>query len=543
MSSPQERTLALCESATPHNKLKTWFRGYIPEHYKRLNIDMDEARELALKGVAVVNASFGEMTYFTQSLIVGACLFSKYKTITIVTTSQYGKSWTISMVAILLAKLQKKDVNIVAGKDDITKVIMKNVLSHLQSADDSIKKSLLEYRDKIDKLNSSVTKESLSFVSGGSISSGTLGSTSSDHKKSSSAIGRGGVYIHDEASLTSDDAFAEIGRRDFSNVDGERELLVQISNPHQKGQFYDKLVEENPPKDSLIIWMDVRTVLEEGRIPSIERVKESDFFKNDSTCQRYFLCELETDGDTSMFKNIQYKDIDSLMELQGFKWFIGLDSAYKGKDSIILTLTGINDMGQVLVADMYEMNKGKKWIDGVTSEYIIKSVLKVIDQFGVRMVCVDVGYGVWLVEGLAKHSYSHGFRVVGINFGAGTTPDRKKMSHFSAKYGSNMRAELHLDLQELMTSRKIWFTTPIAKILAPQMAAVRSINKSGGKIGIIPKDEIKHIIKHSPDELDSTLLSVHALLLYILNVGNDLPVYDKNYTNKVDNPNVKEQLS
>lgn len=438
-------------------------------------------------------------------------------------------------------KIAKKDVNIVAGKDDITKVIMKNVLSHLQTADDSIKKSLLEYRDKIDKLNSSVTKESLSFVSGGSISSGTLGSTSSDHKKSSSAIGRGGVYIHDEASLTSDDAFAEIGRRDFSNVDGERELLVQISNPHQKGQFYDKLVEENPPKDSLIIWMDVRTVLEEGRIPSIERVKESDFFKNDSTCQRYFLCELETDGDTSMFKNIQYKDIDSLMELQGFKWFIGLDSAYKGKDSIILTLTGINDMGQVLVADMYEMNKGKKWIDGVTSENIIKSVLKVIDQFGVRMICVDVGYGVWLVEGLAKHSYAHGFRVVGINFGAGTTPDRKKMSHFSAKYGSNMRAELHLDLQELMTSRKIWFTTPIAKILAPQMVAVRSINKSGGKIGIIPKDEIKHIIKHSPDELDSTLLSVHALLLYILNVGNDLPVYDKNYTNKVDNPNEKEQ--
>ena len=74
------------------------------------------------------------------------------------------------------------------------------------------------------------------------------------------------------------------------------------------------------------------------------------------------------------------------------------------------------------------------------------------------------------------------------------------------------------------------------------MVAVRSINKSGGKIGIIPKDEIKHIIKHSPDELDSTLLSVHALLLYILNVGNDLPVYDKNYTNKVDNPNEKEQL-
>lgn len=46
----------------------------------------------------------------------------------------------------------------------------------------------------------------------------------------------------------------------------------------------------------------------------------------------------------------------------------------------------------------------------------------IIEHFEVKGVCVDVGYGVYIVEGLAH--INGDFELHGINFGAGTTKER-----------------------------------------------------------------------------------------------------------------------
>lgn len=524
MNSLQEKVVKLCESAEPKENLEKWTRGYIPKHYKRISIEMSEAKRLARKGVVEAMTCFNTNLFFTQAVMFGAVIehleTHKYNTLTIVTTSQYGKSWLMGQIADWLAYKGEK-VKIAAGDEGTTGVIMGHVISHLQSAHQDIKANLVvENQDKIERLGTSVSKKKISCKNGGDIETVTLGATTNDPKKHNKAIGRGGNYIIDEAGLVPNEAYAEIGRREFSNVDGHKDLLIQISNPHREGMFYDKLTEETPSEDNLIIWMDVRTAMEENRITSIEQVTQSDFFREKSTLQRYLLCELENYSEEGMFSNIK---IDDSPILPGFTYFLGVDSAYKGKDNIEVCLACMDDRRRIRILDIITIKKGK-WVDGKTSEKILKEILKIQNSFHCRFICVDIGFGVYIVEGLAKKASD--FNVLGINFGSGTTKMRKEKSHYSAKYGANMRAEMYLDLQQLMDNDKVFFTTKIANLLRNQMRATKSTMKTGGKIAIISKDEIKAQIGHSPDELDSCVLAVHAIMLY--NMSGGIYVYTQN---------------
>lgn len=520
MNSVQSKVVALCDSVEPKENLKKWTRGYIPKHYKRLSINMDEAIELAKIGVTECATCFMTNPYFTQSLIFGAVASGKYNQLVIVTTSQYGKSWLMGQLGVWLG-YQGHKLRISAGTEATTEIIMDYVFEHARNSHPDIaQKIVLENGTKLDKLGKSTSKKKLSIGKEGMIEAITLGATSNDPKKSNKAIGRGQDYIIDEAGLVPNEAYAEIGRREFSNVDGKKDLLIQISNPHREGIFYDKLTQEHVPDDTLIVWMDVRTAIEEGRIKDKKQVIESDFFREKSTCQRYLLCELENYTDESMFNNIKINDapIES-----GYTYFLGIDSAYKGKDNIEVCLSAMDSYRNIRVLDIVSIKKGK-WVDGKTSEKILNDILKIQRRVNAKHICVDIGYGVYIVEGLAKKAVD--YTVLGVNFGAGTTKLRKENNHYSAKYGANLRAEMYLDLQQLMDAGKVTFTTKVAKMLSKQMQATKSTIKTGGKIAIIPKDEIKAKIGHSPDELDCCVLSIYSIMLYNMNGG--IYVYTQN---------------
>ena len=524
MNSLQERVVKLCESASPKKELTEWTRGYIPKHYKRLNISMEEAIRLAKMGVVEAMTCFNANMYFTQALMFGAVIehftTGKYNTLTIVTTSQYGKSYTMGQIADWIAYKGHK-VRIAAGDEGTTQVIMSHVIDHLQHAHQDIKNNLIvENQDKIERLGTSVSKKKISCKNGGDIETVTLGATTNDPKKHNKAIGRGENYIIDEAGLVPNEAYVEIGRREFSNVDGHKDLLVQISNPHREGMFYDSLTNENPLEDEIIIWMDVRTAIEEGRIRDTKQVIESAFFKEKSTLQRYLLCELENYSEESMFSNLKLDD--SPIEA-GCTFFLGIDSAYKGKDNIDVCLSCTNSYNKIRILDIISIKKGK-WVDGKTSEKILKDILKIQSKVHAKFICVDIGWGVYIVEGLAKKATD--FSVLGINFGGGTTKQRKERNHYSAKYGANMRAEMYLDLQQLMDAGKVTFTTKCANLLKNQLSATKSTIKTGGKVAIIAKDEIKAKIGHSPDELDCCVLAVHSIMLY--NMSGGIYVYTQN---------------
>lgn len=53
--------------------------------------------------------------------------------------------------------------------------------------------------------------------------------------------------------------------------------------------------------------------------------------------------------------------------------------------------------------------------------------------------------------------------------------------------------------------------------------------KTNGKKAVISKDLIKQEIGHSPDELDSCLLSIHACILYNMSGNGNISIYSEDF--------------
>ena len=492
-----------------HFDLQPWIIGYVPVWYKRLSCSWEEAFRLAKLGASRMAAAFGIKCFFSQSVIAGAILDDNYDEVIICLSSQYGKSWLMGHVALLRAYEGAKQY-IAAGSADKTQIIMSYTTASTQEASQEIKQALLMKPTELERLTTSVSKQKLAFANGGFVEPITLADAYQDNVAQNKAVGRGGDFIVDEAALVSDDTFAEMGRREFAKIDGTKYKSVLISNPHRPGIFYDKLTQDDPPERTLIIWADALTAVEEGRFPSKEAVFNSDFAKNKSTRRRYLLGVLDVDGG-GMF------DVPKIhperIEEEGTQHFLGIDSAYKGKDHICVADIAVDEHG-LRCEEIYVMQK-TEWIEGVTSQDIISDIVRIDRKLHVANVCVDTGYGVWLNEGLIQR----GVNSHGVNFSEAPTRARVKAGHYAAKNASNKRAEMHLDLQDLIENGKISFSEQAYQYIKGVIPYITCERTANGKIKIVEKAKVKAIIGKSPDELDAVLLGVQAAIQYL---GDDI---------------------
>lgn len=499
--------------ALQRNDCEPWIIGRRAKHYKRLSCSDEEAVRLAKLGASQIMAAYGTKLFFTQAVIAGAILSDDYDEVIIAISSQYGKSWLMGKVALLRAYNGAKQY-IAAGSADKTQIIMSYTTAATQEASPEIKRKLLMKPTELERLTTSVSKQKLAFADGGFVEPITLADAYNDNVAQNKAVGRGGDFIVDEAALVSDDTFAEMGRREFARIDGKKYKSILISNPHRPGTFYDKLTQENPPERTLIVWADALTAVEEERF-DIETVYNSEFAKNRSTRRRYLLCVLDADGG-GMFDTPKIcKEEDA--EGDYTQYFLGVDAAYKGKDNIEVTVTAVGG-GKIRPIYTHKIKK-PVWVDGVTSEDIIREIARIAYSYSASMICVDVGWGVWLVEGLARM----GLNVRGINFSEAPTRARVKANHYAAKEATNKRAEMHLDLQSLIEDQVIEMTEQVYDGIKSTLPYVTSQRKSSGKIQICPKEQIKAVIGHSPDELDSVLLSIHASILFLGDTAYAIP--------------------
>lgn len=484
--------------------LPKWVLGNIPHHYKGMSVNPKEAIRLAAIGQAKIKAYFGDNLYFTQAVIAGACLSCDYDTLIVVTPSQYGKSWLMGRIVAIRAFEQKTECYIAGGDADKTVIIQNYLFRALQDAAPEVKNSLnSESKDKLDKLATSVSKTKISFTDGGSIEPLSLGENYQGNISRNKAVGRGGDYFVDEAALISDDTYAELGRRDFKSIDGTKGLQVLISNPHNPGMFYEKLTDEYPDDRTLIIWMDALTAVEEGRTTA-EAVLHSDFAKNKSTRRRYLMCELDSTDD-SMFGEPQVYEGD---EGEYKQYFLGVDPAYKGKDTIEMATVSLDEEGMVRVEEIEKIDKSG-WVDGGTSEDVIRTVTKKARMEQVAMTCVDAGWGIWLIEGLVQR----GVAARGIHFGSSPSKFRSRNNDYAATNAARKRDEMHLDLQTLIDDQNIKFEKEAWNKVKDTFPFVTCKRNGSGRIEVRKKSEIRKSIGHSPDELDAVLLAIQAMMI------------------------------
>lgn len=489
--------------ALKHKRLDKWVKGKVPKHYKRISVSNEEAVELAKAGQKAIWQAFHDKLYFTQALIAGGMLSKKYKDFCFCTSSQYGKSWIFARVAIILAS-RGHNVFVAGARKDTADIIMGHVYEALQRANDEIRQNLLgESKSQIDRLNKSLSKAKISFANGGVIQPITFGDTYGGLQMNS-AIGRGGDYIVDEAALVSDDALAEIGRADFAKVGG-RCITAMISNPHKPGTFYSKLAEDEVADGRLVIWADCLTAVEEERFDE-ETVLNSTFADNKSTLRRYLLCELDL-GSDAFFETPKVvtetpKDEDSYH-------FLGVDAAYKGKDNVCVALVTITTDGKVHAEEIETLDK-HDWIDGVTDVQLIKEIARVARAVACPLVCVDQGWGVWLIQGLI-HA---GVNALGVAFQGKPTPARVRAKQYAATNAQRLRDEMHLDLQNLIEDGMFDITEDAYDKIKDILPFVTAKRQTNNLIKITEKPEIKKSIGRSPDELDALLLAIHAAIVF-----------------------------
>lgn len=412
-------------------------------------------------------------------------------------------SFTFAMVAILLAD-RGHNVFVAGARKDTADIIMGHVYEALQRANSTIRRKLVgDSKDQIERLNKSLSKAKISFANGGCIQPITFGDTYGGLAMNS-AIGRGGDYIVDEAALVSDDALAEIGRADFAKI-GHRMITAMISNPHNPGTFYTKLAEEEAPADRLVVWADCLTAIEEERFDE-ETVLKSTFAHHKTTLRRYLLCELDVNGE-SMFDTP--KVVPEIKTDESAYHFLGVDAAYKGKDNICVALVSVTTDGRVHAEEIAKIEK-HNWIDGVTNVEIVNQITRVARAVNCSLVCVDQGYGVWLINGLLEK----GINALGVAFQGKPTKARVQARQYAATNAYNKRAEMHLDLQNLIDDQVFDITEEAYEQVKDIFPFVRADRKENGTIKVRGKDKIKEQIGRSPDELDSLILAIHASIIF-----------------------------
>lgn len=492
--------------ASRHTDCKKWLgRGKIPKHFKRLTCSEEEAMRLAKIGFIEIAKYYQDNLFFTQSVIAGAVFSGDYDKITIVTPSSYGKSWLMGRIGNIMA-FNGEPTYVVAAVQDGTKMIMGHVVQSLQNIAPEVKNALLNKKDQLERLTTSVSKQKIAFTNGGFIEPITTGDTYDENISQNKVVGKPGNYLIDEAALVSEQSFAELGRAEFAKLGGDNYIRVMISNPHQPGFFYSELTkpDEEVGKREIIIWMDALTAVEEERL-TIEKVFNGTFAKHRSTLRRYLLCVLDDDGTGMFTPPIVTEENYGTEDTQ---YFMGIDAAYKGKDNIEVALTGVGH-GHLWVEKLIKIEK-KNWIDGKTPKDIIKQITRIAREYSVSFICVDVGWGVWLTMGLEDNQLP----VLGINFSSAPTKERVKAKNYSATNATNMRAEMHLDFQDLCENGALEVTKDVMEKISEVLPYITSERTASGKIQIRPKAEIKAIIGRSPDEFDAVLLSLHALIVF-----------------------------
>ena len=150
------------------NDCSPWVQGRIPRHYKRVNVSRSELLRLGRLGAAKFIAAYPETSlYFTQSVLAGALLSGDYDKIYVITPSQYGKSWLMGHVGLLLA-YNGMPVYIAGAAGNTSDIIMRNVDRALMDIDDGIKADITNLtKSQIERLNRSLSKDRKSFKSGG----------------------------------------------------------------------------------------------------------------------------------------------------------------------------------------------------------------------------------------------------------------------------------------------------------------------------------------------------------------------------------------
>ena len=518
------------------NSRPKWVFGRIPDlsDYRKLSVEnMEEAFFLARLGQEMTSAFFpsyrGKPLYlsFTQAMLVGAGLitreqaekagldFEKYRSVLMVTPTRFGKSFLNAIIAIIKAAGEGKEVRIGGATKDKAGIIQEKIVSLLPSTAKAVQDGLIitdedgDINKKVARMSTQVSKEALAWRNGGSIK---MFSTNENRKNvnvaAAGAIGIGGDFvILDEIQLMTPVGFNTASRFMMENPDTKR---FCVGNPQISGHFKDLY---DDPTTFVVHINDVGSIVE-GRMS--RRGMELTGMPSYSPEYRAFIM-VEFPDETSgnrFFPTLPLPLTKADLPKPTLQhWFMGIDSAYKGGDALMVTLLTYNeaeDKKWVTVESQIDLKKKyPEWNDDTTTN-ISLDILKIIQDNNVENACLDIGLGIHIYEALTR--LDPDLPLEPVNFSQKPTEWRAE-TDYNARVALNARAEMHLDLRDLCESGLVYINGDNYEEIIRQMREIGAKTDSvGSKIRVEPKQEIKKRLGRSPDNLDSLCLAVRAMV-------------------------------
>lgn len=525
--SNKEKLSILLDTVTPQEELKDAVKGKIPKHFKRNSIREREGFEKELEyyklGFTTALSEFNIELWWSQAVQFGAFLSGKYKTGYCVATPRYGKSFLCGIMANHFA-YEGENCYAVGSTQEYSGIIIQHAREILVKSHPEVKEMLTFGDSDISSVDkrlkrglSSFSSEGFSFRNGGKLEGLSAGSNFTDPSKIH-VIGRGGNMFGDEASDISPIALGHMGRREFESDDGRKLIMYLISNPRSLNNFFDFMTKEDLADDEFVMWLDVVTAIEEGSIKyTKEELMRSQFTITEDSIRENLLCEFPTER--SNFFEASPDILDSFdANGKNLDYFIGVDSAYKGSDSIQVTVSVVDESNHATVLDTKDI-KPKEWVDGITAIDIVNKIVTLANRLNAKGIAIDAGGGAHIVQPLKMRRLSGQLKcpVYDINFGGKVTEIKKLAKEPSAEYAFNRRAEMHLMLRGMMEAQRVSFVRKVWDLISREMAFVSEIQKPEDRlVKIRPKSEIKKLLQRSPDELDSVILSLHCAELHYL---------------------------
>lgn len=437
-----------------------------------------------------------------QADIFGCIVFKKHLRVQVETTTQYGKSETISMAVLLRSQSKREKFTILAPDQTKADIIMGKAIQHIFDHEVFIAQIELEDLPKAEKLKHKRNQERITWKSGGEIR--TLTADARNRKRvKESLTGQGARnIIEDEAALIPDDLQAMVMRMLGGHKDS---FLMKIGNPFYNNHFK----RTSKSKKYHHIHIDYHQAIAEGRYTTdfIEEMRLEPFF--DILYEVKFPPDdqVVTGGYRRLFSDKMIED--ALISEEEYQAMLDKEDASIELASGIRVLKGERRMGADYagggsdrssytfrtpdVMKLIETNK----IDDTMQQVPITE--KHADAYEVMNGNVGTDYG-GLGQGIGDRLYEKDRYVIKVMFG-GKSNEPKKYK--------NARAEMYFNFER-------WIREGGKIVDSPEwqeLAVVYYKTDSSGRFQIEPKEDLKKRLRElnltvtSPDVADSGALT------------------------------------
>lgn len=258
-----------------------------------------------------------------------------------------------------------------------------------------------------------------------------------------------------------------------------KETQIYVTSTPKAGSYLNRLIKEKLENNKDEIELIQAKTTDNLFISEQEFKLMKQSISNETLYRQELMGEiLNLQAENSILAGIVFKKDYKFKMPESGQVVIGIDGSGYGKDNTVITYrVGLD----------YEQFSYDK-LTGIECRNEVKKYLALHPKYSVKAINIDMAYGEKYYENLCLEYDNCNL----VNFGS---------SPFNDKY-FNKRAEMYFNLVDALNNG-----LPLTNEIEDELNVTLFEFSNNGKLKLVNKDEIKEVLRHSPDKSDSLALT------------------------------------